>query len=129
MSKDLDARLRRLEQKQSTPDYSTLKPITPLAGMSDSWVGQYHRDAEVLSIIWQDVIKEYNEQHINEWRQHPETYANADGTISGIPPWYRLLPDDNAVWYKECKERAETKLILWLTVGGQRKEILRHDDG
>ena len=125
MSKDLEARLRRLEQKQSKPDYTKLKPVVPLAGMSETWQKQYHKDPEVLGLIWQKVIQEYHEQHIRDFEQHPEHYANGEGKVpQGIPPWYRLIPDDNTEWYKECKNTAETNLIFWQTVGGGRKETL-----
>lgn len=132
MSKDLEARLRRLEQKQSKPDYTRLKPIIPLAGMSKSWIEQYHKDPEVISIIWQDVIKEYHEQHIRDFEQHPEHYTDELAKLSNnktislaIPPWYRLIPSDKSEWYKTCVHNAETRLTFWQTVGGGRKETLK----
>lgn len=128
MSKEIEARLRALEKRQqSTEWWANLKPVLPLAGMSKTWQDQYHKDPEVLSLIWQKTVKEYNDKHIDEWRKNPSKYADEDGNISSMPPWYRLVPHDNSEWYKELKDHAETSLVMWQTVGGGRKEALTNE--
>lgn len=111
MSSNLDARLRALERRDSCPEFVNLKPPIPLAGMSKTWQDQYHKDPEVISKVWYTTIADYHERHIEEWQQENGTRA--------MPPWYRLLSDDNAEWYKDCKGQAEAKLVIWQALGNK----------
>lgn len=129
MSSDLNARLRALE-RQGQDKMLTPKLVLPLAGMSERWLEQYKKDPEVLSLIWDRTVKDYREQHAQEWREHPEHFTNFKGepcTSKDIPPWGSLLITDERV-ENELHDKAETALIFWLTVGGGKKEVLQHDD-
>lgn len=129
MSKEIEARLRALEKRQhSTEWWANLKPVLPLAGMSETWQEQYHKDPKILEDIWHDTVRDYHQKHIDEWRKNPSKYADKDGNISSIPPWYRLVPHDDSEWYKELVQDAETSLVLWQALGGGRKEALNDDD-
>lgn len=129
MSKELEARLRTLEHRlQSGEFWQNIKTPIPLAGMSKTWQDQYRKDPEVISELWHSVVNDYNDKHIDEWRQHPEQYKDAYGKISNTPPWYSLVPDDQSEWYKELIQDAEVSLVLWQTVGGGRKEALNDDN-
>lgn len=124
MSKDLEARLRRLEQQNATGNYDAdhlPRPVMPLAGMSQEWQDQYHKDPKVLEDIWQQVVRDYHTKHFDEWRQYPERYADEDGNIStGIPPWLRLIPKDNNKVWQDMVNDASTRFTVW--------RILKHED-
>lgn len=123
MSKDLDARLRRLEQQNTTGNFDLdhlPRPAMPLASMSKEWQDQYHKDPKILEDIWHDTVRDYHQKHIDEWRQHPERYADDNGNISqGLPPWLRLVPHDSGVWRDMVKD-ASTRFTVW--------RILKHED-
>lgn len=123
MSKDLEARLRRLELQNNTgnfdPDHLP-NPVMPLADMSQEWQDQYHKDPKILEDIWRRVVRDYHLKHFDEWRQHPERYADDDGKIyTSMPPWLRLTPRDNKVW-QDMVDEAINHFTIW--------RLLKHED-
>lgn len=129
MSSRLDARIRALERYSQAQEI-TPRLVLPLAGMSERWLDQYHKDPEALNLIWDKTVENYRAKHKQEWLDHPENFTNLKGkpcTSKDIPPWGGLIITDERV-ERELYKQAETALILWQTVGGSRKEALQHDD-
>ena len=70
MSDRIKARLDSLEKRYTKPTYAfedMPKPPVPLADMSKEWQDQYHKDPNMISMIWQRVVREYHEAHIQAW--------------------------------------------------------------
>lgn len=106
MSDRIKARLDSLEKRYTKPTYAfedMPKPPVPLANMSKEWQDQYHKDPNMISMIWQRVVREYHESHIQAWLDSERR--------TPTPPWGMIIPPKEI--YDELSQIAEARLTLY----------------